>query len=102
MNKKLNKNRFFQKVVACKAATLLTLTDQSASNQTPSQLHSLIACVFAFSFVWALAGNLNEAEMEKFETFARNQLDEIIGVKASCDVVPHLLIRMLRVSFHCD
>ena len=43
----------------------------------------MIASAFVFCYMWALAGNLTEVGMEKFDSFLRSQLEDVPEVRVS-------------------
>lgn len=41
-----------------------------------SKVRSFLCQTFIFSYVWGVGGNLLDASMERFESYAKDQFDE--------------------------
>ncbi|CBY22454.1 unnamed protein product [Oikopleura dioica] len=81
----VNKNckQMMQQVAQAKVATLCSLIESVVKDPKaaklaadPANATKTLGGIFAFSYVWAIAGNLNESGWESFDTFIREQMEE--------------------------
>jgi dynein heavy chain len=81
----VNKNckQMMQQVAQAKVATLCSLIESVVKDPKaaklaadPANATKTLGGIFAFSYVWSIAGNLNESGWESFDTFIREQMEE--------------------------
>lgn len=56
--------------------SLLTEPGVWDKNMDKSRAKTMICHIFAFSYIWALGGNLSDSSQEKFDAFCKEQFEE--------------------------
>lgn len=63
--------------------SMLTFNKDVDTRLDESKLRTTVCTTFVFCYVWSIGGNLRSTSWDSFDTFVRNQFDEVGDAKVN-------------------